>query len=167
MYILVATNYYSKWAEAISLKEVKEENVVDFMRTHIIFRYGVPQYIVTDNGKLFVNKLMSSLCKKFKFSQHNSSMYNAPPNGIAEACNKTLYILLKKVVSKSKQDWHEKLGEVLWAYRTLYRMPTQSTPYALVYGVEAILPLEIQIPSLRITMQEGLCGDENDQLRLV
>ena len=46
-------------------------------------------------------------------------------------------------------------------------MPRQSTPYALVYGVEAVLPLEIQIPSLRIAIQEGFRGDENDQLRLI
>ena len=96
-----------------------------------------------DNGKPFVNKLMSSHCEKFKFSQHKSSMYNTPTNCLAKAFNKTFCDMLKKVVSKSKRDWHEKLGESLWAYWTSYMMLTQSTPYALVYGVEAILPLEI------------------------
>ena len=119
------------------------------------FRYGVPRYIVTDNSKPFVNKLMSSLCEKFQFSQHKLSMYNAPANGPADAFNKTLCNLLKKVVSKSKRDWHEKLEEVLWAYRASYRRPIESTSYALVYRVKAILPLEIQILSLRIAMQEG------------
>ncbi|CAM8931375.1 unnamed protein product [Rhodiola kirilowii] len=46
------------------------------------------------------------------------------------------------------------------------RAPTQATPYALVYGVEAVLPLELQIPSMRIAIQEGLSSDENDKLRL-
>jgi len=45
-------------------------------------------------------------------------------------------------------------------------MSTQSTPYALVYGVETVLALEIQIPSLRINIQESLSKDENHQLRL-
>jgi len=49
----------------------------------------------------------------------------------------------KKVVAKSKQDWHERLGEAPRAYQTIYKMPTQSTPYALAYGIKAILPLEI------------------------
>ncbi|KAL0283519.1 UNVERIFIED_CONTAM: hypothetical protein Sangu_2884100 [Sesamum angustifolium] len=53
LYILAATNYFSKWAEAVPLKEVKKENVADFIRTHIIYRYGVPRYIITDNGKPF------------------------------------------------------------------------------------------------------------------
>ncbi|KAL0290126.1 UNVERIFIED_CONTAM: hypothetical protein Scaly_2682400 [Sesamum calycinum] len=87
LYILAATNYFSKWAEAVPLKEVKKENVADFIRTHIIYRY-------------------------------------------------------RKVVAKSKHDWHERIGEALWAYRTTVRIPTQATPYALLYGVEAVIPLE-------------------------
>ncbi|XP_070031804.1 uncharacterized protein [Nicotiana tomentosiformis] len=93
-------------------------------------------------------------------------MYNAPANGLAEAFNKTLGNLLKKVVAKNKRDWHEKIGEALWAYRTTFRTVTQATPYSLVYGVEAVLPFEQQIPSLRITIQERLTSEENAQLRL-
>ena len=81
-YILVATNYYSKWEKAIPLREVKKENVVDFIRTHIIYRYDVPRYIITDNGKPFVNSLLTSLCEKFKFAQRKSSMYHAPANTV-------------------------------------------------------------------------------------
>ncbi|CAM8999249.1 unnamed protein product [Rhodiola kirilowii] len=165
-YILAATDYFSKWAEAVTLREVKKENVVDFITKHIIYQHGVPQRIVTDNGKQFSNKLMTNLCEKFKFKQYKSSMYNTPANGLAEAFNKTLCNLLRKVVGKSKRDWHEKIGEALWAYRTTYKTPTQATLYALVYGVEAVLPLELQIPSMRIAIQEGLSSDENDKLRL-
>lgn len=109
---------------------------------------------------------MNNLCEKFKFTQHKSSMYNAPTNGLVEAFNKTLCNLLSKVVSKSKRDWHEKLGEALWAYRTTYKTPTQSTSYSLIYGVEAVLPLELEVPSLRIAIQEGLTEDDKDKLRL-
>ncbi|KAK3007271.1 hypothetical protein RJ639_017692 [Escallonia herrerae] len=165
-YILVATNYFSKWAEAASLKEVKKETMENFIKNNLIFRYDVPCYIITDNGKPFYNTLMDQLCTKFGFKQHNSSMYNAPANGLAAAFNKTLCNLFKKVVAKSKKDWHEKIGEALRAYRTTYHTPTQVTPYSLVYGVEAVLPLEQQIPSLRIAIQEGLISEDNAQLRL-
>ncbi|KAL6324399.1 hypothetical protein AAG906_013003 [Vitis piasezkii] len=109
---------------------------------------------------------MSNLCERFDFKQHNSSMYNAPTNGLVEAFNKTLCNLLKKIVDKSKRDWHERVGETLWAYRTTYRTPTQATPYSLVYGVEVILPLEYQILSLRIAIHEGLTDEDNTKLRL-
>ena len=103
-YILAVIDYFSKWAEVVPLKEVKKENVVNFIRSNIIYRYGVPRYIITDNGKPFYNKLISNLYERFDFKQHNSSMYNAPANGLVEAFNKTLCNLLKKIVDKSKRD---------------------------------------------------------------
>ncbi|XP_075107068.1 uncharacterized protein LOC142180048 [Nicotiana tabacum] len=93
-------------------------------------------------------------------------MYYASANELAETFNKTLYNLLKKVVPKSNRYWHERIEEAPWAYRTTYRTPTQMTLYSLVYGVESVLPLERQIPSFRLAIQEGLTDEENAQLRL-
>ncbi|XP_070028752.1 uncharacterized protein [Nicotiana sylvestris] len=166
LYILAATDYFSKWAEAVALKEVKKENVANFIRVNIIYHFGIPSYIITDNGKPFDNKLMIKICELFGFKQRNSSMYYAAANGLAEAFNKTLCNLLKKVVSKSKRDWHDRMEEALWAYRTTHRTSTQATPYSLVYGVEGVLPVERQIPSLRLAVQEGLIEEENARLRL-
>ncbi|TYK25806.1 uncharacterized protein E5676_scaffold436G00080 [Cucumis melo var. makuwa] len=129
-------------------------------------KYGIPHRIVTDNGRKFANTLMDKLCEKFDFKQYKSSLYNAAENGLAEAFNKTLCSLLKKVVSKTKRDWKEKIGESLWAYRTTHRTPTGVTHYSLVYGIEAVLPLEREIPSLRMTIQEGLTTEDNAKLRL-
>ncbi|XP_069144102.1 uncharacterized protein [Solanum lycopersicum] len=123
-----------------------------------------PRYIITDNGKPFDNKLMNKICDIFDFKLRKSSMYHAATNCLAEAFNKTLCNLLKKVVSKSKRDWHERMEEALWAYRTTYRTPTQATPYSLAFGVEVVLPLERQIPSLRLSIKEGLTEEENAQL---
>ena len=102
LYILAATDYFSKWVEVVPLREVKKETVVNFIRTHLIYWYGVPRYIIIDNDKPFYNRLMTKLCEKFEFKQYNPSMYNAPTNGLAEEFNKTLGSLLKKVVSKTK-----------------------------------------------------------------
>ncbi|XP_050387237.1 uncharacterized protein LOC126803477 [Argentina anserina] len=154
MYILAATDSFSKWADAVPLKEKRKENVVDFITGSIIQRYGIPRCIITDNAKYFLNIATEKLSKKFYFKLHFSSMYNAPTNGLAEAFNKTLCNILKKTVSKKQKDWHEKLGEALWAYRTTYQTATNATPYSLVYGVKAMLPLETEITSLRITLQE-------------
>ncbi|XP_070045682.1 uncharacterized protein [Nicotiana tomentosiformis] len=117
-------------------------------------------------GKPFDNRLMNNICDLFGFKQCNSPMYNVVANGLAEAFNKTLCNLLKKVVSKSKQNWNDYMEEALWAYRTTHRTPTQATPYSLIYGVEAVLPLEHQIPSLRLAIQEEITYEENTRLQL-
>ncbi|KAG9442418.1 hypothetical protein H6P81_018272 [Aristolochia fimbriata] len=92
--------------------------------------------------------------------------YNPTANGLAEAFNKTLCKILKKTVGTHKRSWDEKLPEALWAYRMTARTPTQSTPFSLVYGTGAVLPLEVQLPSLRIAVREGLTTEECAQLRL-
>ncbi|KAG9450570.1 hypothetical protein H6P81_010535 [Aristolochia fimbriata] len=89
-YILAATDYFSKWAEATAYKEVKAATVVDFIRTQIVYQYGVPRYIKTDNDTPFRNKTMDNFCEKFGIQQRTSTMYNPAANGLAEAFNKTL-----------------------------------------------------------------------------
>lgn len=72
-------------------------------------------------------------------------------------------------MSKNKLDWLNKFisFRTLWAYRTTYRAPTQSTPYSLVFGTEAVIPLEVKIPPLRVAIQHGMTTDyENTQLHL-
>ena len=115
-----------------------------------------------DNGKQFD---ISKLCAQLDF-KHHFSAYHALANGLAEAFNKTLCNLLKKVANHSKKDWPEKIGEALWAYRTTFRTPTQTTSYSLVYGVEVVLPLKRQIPSLKIVIQECLSNENNVRLCL-
>ena len=88
----------------VALKEVKKEYIANFVKVNIIYRFGIPSYILTDNEKPFANKLMDKICDLFGFKQRNSSMYYAATNGLAEAFNNILCNLLKKVVSKSKRD---------------------------------------------------------------
>ncbi|XP_038902473.1 uncharacterized protein LOC120089127 [Benincasa hispida] len=98
----------------------------------IINQYGIPHRIVINNERQFSNGLMDQLCEKFKFKQYKSSMYNGAANGLAEAFNNTLCNLLKKIDSKSRRDWQEKIDEALWAYRTTHRTPTGVTLYSLI-----------------------------------
>ena len=92
--------------------------------------------------------------------------YYLAANGLAEAFNKTIGKLLKKFVLKSQRGWDDKLGEWLWAYRTTIRTPTKTTPFSLVYGCEAVLLLEIQIPSLCAALTAEMTNVEKHQLRL-
>lgn len=70
------------------------------------------------------------------------------------------------MISKNKRDYREWLPEVLWTYHTTVRGATQFTPFSLVYGCEAVLPFEIQIPSLQIVLASGMDKEENAKLRL-
>ena len=76
-------------------------------------------------------------------------------NGAVEAANKNFKKIVQKMVVTYK-DWHEMLSFSLHGYRTLSRTSIVATPFSLVYGMEAVLPVEVQIPSLRIMNEAGL-----------
>ena len=58
------------------------------------------------------------------------------------------------------------MDEDLWAYQTTHRTPTQATPYSFIFGTEMVLPLERQIPSLRLSIQKKLTEEDNARLHL-
>uniref|UniRef100_A0A2N9GD24 Integrase catalytic domain-containing protein n=1 Tax=Fagus sylvatica TaxID=28930 RepID=A0A2N9GD24_FAGSY len=85
-------------------------------------------------------------------------------NGAVEAANKNVKKILSKMTETYK-DWHEHLPYALCAYRTSVRTSVGATPYSLVYGMEAVLPVEVEIPSLRILSQTQLEEAEWAQAR--
>ena len=67
---------------------------------------------------------------------------------------------------ETSQDWSEKLPFALWAYRTSFRTSTGATPYSLFYGMEAVLPVEIEMGSLRVALEQQISEAEWVQSRL-
>jgi hypothetical protein len=108
---------------------------------------------------------MVKFMTKYKIWWNYSTGYHPQANGLIEAFNKTLGQILKKIVHKHHRDWHDRLYEALWAYRVTVRTPTQATPYSLVYGSEAVLPLEVELPSLRVAIHDEITQDEQIRLR--
>ena len=53
-YILVGIDYFTKWIEVIPLVNVDQENVIEFIQKHIIYRFGIPETITTDQGSVFI-----------------------------------------------------------------------------------------------------------------
>ncbi|PKI57293.1 hypothetical protein CRG98_022315 [Punica granatum] len=76
-------------------------------------------------------------------------------NGAVEAANKNIKKIIEKMTVNYK-DWHEMLPYALLAYRTSVRTSTGATPYSLVYGMEAVLQIEVEIPSMRILAETEL-----------
>ena len=98
---------------------------------------------------------MEELCAQFKIQHHNSTSYRPKMNGAMEETNKNLKRIIEKTIDTYK-DWHEKLPFVLHVYRTMVRTSMKATPFSLVYIMEAILPIKVEIPSLRVLMETKL-----------
>ncbi|XP_070054992.1 uncharacterized protein [Nicotiana tomentosiformis] len=86
-------------------------------------------------------------------------------NGAVEAANKNIKKSLRKMIQSSRQ-WHEKPPFALLGYRKTVRTSVEATPYLLVYGTEAVIPAEVEIPSLRIIVEAEIEDDEWVKARL-
>ena len=116
-------------------------------------RYGLSIEIVSDQGVHFINDVIEFLLQEFIVVHRTFAPYHPQANDQVESTNKTLCTALTKVVEGNQTDWEQKLHSVLWAYRCAYKTALGTTPFNLVYGLDAILPIEFLIPTLRVATQ--------------
>ena len=140
-YICVITEYLTKWPEAKEMKEATAENVVKFLYETIICRYGCPKIILSDRGTHFNNKLVDGLCQKFEIKHKLSLPYHPQTNGLVERFNRTLCEALAKL-SQEENKWDNYIESVLFAYRTMKHGTTGKTPFYMMFGHEATLPID-------------------------
>ncbi|CAI9771431.1 unnamed protein product [Fraxinus pennsylvanica] len=159
-FIIVATDFFTKWVEAIPLKEITQKSVIEFIRDHIIYRFGILQTLMVDH-RIFLNgDQVKEFLSEFGVKLVNSTPYYFQSNGQAESFNKILKNIIRKMIDENVRNWHECLYKALWAYRTSPRSSTKVTPFQLTYGLEAVLPIEINVQSIRVCLQHKLSDGE-------
>ena len=150
-FIIVANDYFTKYVEAEALSSITDKQVCQFIWRHIITRYDIPRIIITDNGRQFVSKHTIEYCDRYNIQIRFSLVSRPQTNGQVQSANKEILYGIKKKVEGAKGIWDEELPDILWASRTIIKEATRHTPFSLVYESEAVLPVEIGIPSARVT----------------
>ena len=169
-FVLIAIDYFTKWVEAKSYRTLGAKEVAKFIQTNIICRYGIPHEFISDQGTHFRGET-AAILEKYHIKHHKSSPYRPQTNRAVEAANKTLVTIIEKM-AENHRDWPNKIPFALWGYHTTIRTPTGMTPYFLTYGMEAVQPVEIEIPSLRILIESQIpkaawCRERYEQLILL
>ena len=112
-YILVATEYVTKWAEAVATRTDNANDVARFLYENIITRFGCPKELVRDRGTHFLNATITALTDKYLIKHRKTSPYHPQANGQTEKTNGLLCKILTKTVSGLGTDWDTKLFNAL------------------------------------------------------
>ena len=102
--ILTATNYFSKWAEAIPLKVINNHEVIQFLEQNIVTRFGGPNCLVFDNAKYFLSLNIVEFALKYNINLKYSANYYPQGNGVAKSTNKNLLQTIKKTIVENQRD---------------------------------------------------------------
>ena len=141
-YILVLTDFATKWPEAVPLKSISTEAVADAL-LGIFTRLGVPKEVLSDKGSQFTGNLMKEVFRLMSIKGLHTTPYHPQTNGACERLNGTLKKMLKKVSAEQPHLWHRYINPLLFAYREVEHKSTGYSPFYLVYGRQVRGPLHI------------------------
>jgi hypothetical protein len=145
-FILTVQYQFTKWAEAIPLRNHTAPLVADALFKNIFMRFGMPTRLLSDQGAEFESSLFQQLCRIAGINKIRTTPYRPSTNGMIERFHPTLNSMLAKVIREDQRDWDERLPAVMMAYRASVHESTGYSPNRLVMGRELRLPIDLVYP---------------------
>jgi len=142
-YILVVSDYFSKWVEIFAVPDQTAITCATILLNEVISRYGCPYDIHSDQGRNYTSQIFVELCKLLVIRKTQTTAYHLSGNGQVERFNHTLARMIKSYLKGEQRDWDKNLGCLAGAYRSTAHETTGFTPNFLIFGRENRLPVEI------------------------
>lgn len=141
-FILVITEYASRYAFAFPMKEITTQAVAEKILKYIVLIHGAPARILTDQGSNFNSALANDFYRLFNIVKHSTTAYHPQCDGLTERFNDTLIRTLAKLMQESPMDWDELIPFCLFSYNTAVQASTKFSPYYVIHGREPVFPIE-------------------------
>ncbi|KRZ49542.1 Retrovirus-related Pol polyprotein from transposon [Trichinella nativa] len=144
-YVLVLTDYFTKWTAAFPLANMEASTVAKVLVEKYVAYFGAPDCLHSDQGRSFEASVVLEMCRLFGIKKTRSSPYHPQGNGQAERFNRTLLDMLSIMVDGNPAQWDAMLPFALLAYNSSVYESTGVTPAIAMLGRELQLPLDVQI----------------------
>ena len=148
-YVLVVSDYFTKWTDAFPLRRHTARIVAEVLVNRWVVYHGVPRELLSDQGAEFESALFKRMMRLLEIKKIRTSPYRPQTDGQVERFNRTLLNMLSAFVSDAGTDWDAHLSFVMMAYRTSVNASTGCTPQAMVYGEECNLPVDLIYDTIR------------------
>jgi hypothetical protein len=170
-YMLVVTDYFSKWVEPLAIKNQETETVASALINEFIARYGCPTSIYSDRGAQFTSRLVKIICDRLHIQKVNTCPYRPSSNGQCERSNRSLIDALSKVIQNEK-EWDELLPLVGMYYRASTHRATGVSPALLALWTRSPITSGCNVPDrtcgesidARISRKNGRSDDDRSRI---
>ena len=142
-YILVISDYFTKWTESLPMPNMVACTVAKLLVENVFCRFGIPRKLHSDQGRQFESKLFQEMCKLLDIDKTRTTPYHPQSDGMVERFNRTLVTMLSAYVDDNHKDWDEHLPYVMMAYRSTDHETTGMSPNKLMFGREVSTPLDL------------------------
>ena len=140
-YLFTMIDRYTRWVEAVPLSSITTEDCAQALMNAWVSRFGVPNVLVSDQGRQFESHLFKKLMQFFGIEKHRTTPYHPQANAMVERCHRTLKDSLRCLADRF-EDWEESLPSALLAMRVAVNKEGFS-PALLLYGEQLTVPSSI------------------------
>nr|GEY31524.1 reverse transcriptase domain-containing protein [Tanacetum cinerariifolium] len=153
---------FYKWGNDIARPFPEGLGKVKFLIVAIDYftKFDLPGEIISDNEKQFRDNPFKDWSGKLCIRQCFASVKHPQANGLVERTNRSLGEGIKARLDESSKNLLEEISHVLWAHRTMVKSSSRETPFSLMYGTEAVILVEIGMPTLRTAEVDMIKNNE-------
>ena len=142
-YVLVATDYFTRWTKAYAIPNLTAETVASKLLDEFFLRFSLPEQIHSDQGGQFESKLFQEMARILQIKKTHTTPYHPQSDGVVEQFNRTLLSMLSIVLEDNPWQWEEQLRKVCYAYNTSAHPGLGHSPFYLMFGRKARLPIDV------------------------
>ena len=143
-YVLVVSDYFTKWMEAFAIPNQEAVTVAEKLVEEVFCRFSIPEQLHSDQGRQFEGKVMQEVCKLLRINKTRTTAYHPQSDGLVERLNRTLLHMLAATVHEYPGDWDKQLRVVCMAYNTSVHQSTGFSPFFLMFGRPARIPVDLE-----------------------
>ncbi|KAL5460004.1 hypothetical protein EMCRGX_G033412 [Ephydatia muelleri] len=145
-YVLVVADYYTKWVEVYGIPNQEATTVAVKLVDEMFCRFSPPEQLHSDQGRQFESQLIKEICNLLHIRKSHTTPYRPQGNGMVERFNRTLLDMLATVVGDHPSDWEMYIRKLCFAYNTSTHSSTGFTPFYLMFGRQASIPVDLMFP---------------------